>query len=515
MATSEDPNEIVDATGTVEQMLARQELSGDAPSDPSVEGDVSKVSGIRVVPFQRPKFPVSGIRRRKTRTLRLKHFHDGKLQKIDGDRLKYEDLSPPKEGMLDHYKGRIRGFSGRGVMETIDGTYESFNYVAKSSILQRVHRAANTLKRSMCIDFSHECKRVFIIVLISYLTASAAAFIDQSIKLFSGFKYKTLQDLYDRAYLTGEYHKPFLFGTLWNTVFSFVAGIAIFISPVAQGSGIPQIKCYLNGIKVPKVVRIKTFICKTVGVIMSVVAGFPVGKEGPMIHSGAAIGAGISQGKSTSLRFTSSIFREFRNDRDKRDFVACGAAAGVAAAFGAPIGGILFAFEEGASHFSPNFIWRLSVGSYLSYVFLQFYRSFFEGIPGQLSNGGLISFGRFGDATYSLHSLSLAVVIGVFAAVSGCLFNLLNLKITQFRMKYSNSKRCKLLEVVLTGFFIGASAFMLILMGGQCEKDVNFDETTGIADEVIYRLNCTFNQQSSSANLCNEIFLYYPRKGKI
>lgn len=51
-----------------------------------------------------------------------------------------------------------------------------------------------------------------------------------------------------------------------------------FFQPIAGGSGIPQVKCYLNGIKMPRIVRIKTLIVKIIGVITSVVGGLACGK---------------------------------------------------------------------------------------------------------------------------------------------------------------------------------------------------------------------------------------------
>lgn len=55
---------------------------------------------------------------------------------------------------------------------------------------------------------------------------------------------------------------------------------AFIFQPVAAGSGIPQIKCYLNGVKIPRVVRLKTLICKVIGVTGAVTGGLAVGKVG-------------------------------------------------------------------------------------------------------------------------------------------------------------------------------------------------------------------------------------------
>lgn len=64
-----------------------------------------------------------------------------------------------------------------------------------------------------------------------------------------------------------------------NVVPVLIGAILVsYIEPIAAGSGIPQVKCYLNGVKIPRVVRIKTLAVKTIGVICTVVGGLAGGK---------------------------------------------------------------------------------------------------------------------------------------------------------------------------------------------------------------------------------------------
>jgi H+/Cl- antiporter ClcA len=68
-----------------------------------------------------------------------------------------------------------------------------------------------------------------------------------------------------------------------------------------------------------------------------------------MVHTGACIANLLGQGGSRKYHLTWNWLRYFKNDRDRRDLITCGSAAGVAAAFRAPVGGVLFALEEAAS----------------------------------------------------------------------------------------------------------------------------------------------------------------------
>ena len=94
------------------------------------------------------------------------------------------------------------------------------------------------------------------------------------------------------------------------------------------------------------ILQVQTLIVKFLSCAFAVGCGMPVGYEGPMIHLGSLVAAGMSQFKSATFECSLPCFSRFRNSEDRRNFISAGAAAGIASAFGAPVGGLLFAMEE-------------------------------------------------------------------------------------------------------------------------------------------------------------------------
>ena len=319
---------------------------------------------------------------------------------------------------------------------------------------------------------SQDVQRWLIMLSVGVITALIACCIDITIEVLAKYKYGTLREWTDHC-VQEEYNCLYIPYLMWvglNVAPAVIGSFLVaYMEPVALGSGIPQVKCYLNGVKVPRIVRIKTLLCKAVGVTLSVLGGLAVGKEGPMIHSGAVVAAGISQGKSTSLNIDTKSLQFFRQDREKRDFVSGGAAAGVAAAFGSPVGGVLFALEEGASFWNQSLTWRIFFGSMTSYFTLNMVLSAFRGIPGQLSNGGLLNFGQFENATYEVWELPLFLIMGVIGGVLGALYNHINYKLTVFRMRYITARPLKMLEVAIVAACTATAGFLMIYLIPDCK----------------------------------------------
>jgi H+/Cl- antiporter ClcA len=176
-------------------------------------------------------------------------------------------------------------------------------------------------------------------------TASIIVFIEDHL---TEFKRDTAEKILGDGN-TEDIMPSWAFYTLFSMALVFLSSVmTVYYGPGANGSGVAEIIAIMNGINYPGVFSFAVYLTKSLAVVGAVVGGLTVGKEGPMAHIGACIGCAVAY-----LPFKDFDF--MRNDEDKRILIAAGTSAGVSAAFGAPIGGTLFAYEMS----KPNTFWKL------------------------------------------------------------------------------------------------------------------------------------------------------------
>eukprot|EP00750_Incisomonas_marina_P011693 INCI16404.4.p1 GENE.INCI16404.4~~INCI16404.4.p1 ORF type:complete len:1459 (-),score=252.58 INCI16404.4:108-4484(-) len=347
-------------------------------------------------------------------------------------------------------------------------------------------------------------KRYLAIFVIAILTGIVAASITALSRWLTALKLESVGATLIQMETNGTAFDgaAFLSQIGFNLVCVFGATCVVaFGETVAAGSGIPEIKCILNGVTIRHATRFKTLIFKVVGVILSVAGGLPVGKEGPMIHSGSIVGSAVSQGKTSyhALRCrvkTCRIF-DFRNDREKKNFIVCGAAAGVAAAFGAPLGGVMFCLEEGASWWHPKITWRTFFAAVVSSFFTTLVLSGFG--PGDVwdwsyfgtnvSSGVFTVRGRNLDLQdqngtwwsividdlvqdFDYYEIPLFILLGAAGGVIGALFNYCNgTIIAGFRQRWvQKQKWSRIVEALCVSVLCSVMTFGLPKWIGSCTK---------------------------------------------
>ncbi|XP_068602750.1 H(+)/Cl(-) exchange transporter 6 [Brachionichthys hirsutus] len=337
--------------------------------------------------------------------------------------------------------------------------------------------------------------------------------VDFFVRLFNGIKFSVVGDSVQRCSDRGCLALSLLELLAFNMSFIFIASMLVLVEPLAGGSGIPEIKSYLNGVKIPGVVRLRTFLCKASGVVFSVAGGLFVGKEGPMIHGGAIMGAGLPQFQSITFKKVKLNVPFFRSDRDKRDFVSAGAAAGAAAAFGAPIGGTLFSLEEGSSFWNQALTWKVLFCSMSAAFTLNFFRS---GISfnkwGSFQLPGLLNFGEFkcpeGDARCHLWTavdLAFFILMGIVGGLMGALFNCLNRSLAKYRIRHLQPKArfIRVLESLLVSMVTTVVIFAASMLLGECRDLFPFSSnSTTVGGEDV---NSTVRQFFCSNNSYNDM----------
>ncbi|KAL1536074.1 chloride channel protein CLC-d-like isoform X2 [Salvia divinorum] len=316
-------------------------------------------------------------------------------------------------------------------------------------------------------------------LLIGIGTALAAVFINLSVENFAGWKYSWTFNLIQKSYFAG-----FLVYTLINLalVLSSVYIVTQF-SPEAAGSGIPEIKGYLNGIDTHGILLFRTLVGKIFGSIGSVGGGLALGKEGPLVHIGACIASMLGQGGSTKYHLRTRWLQIFTSERDRRDLVTCGCAAGVAAAFRAPVGGVLFALEEVTSWWRSQLMWRVFFTSAIVGVVVRTAMAWCKsGKCGHFGSGGFIIWDiSGGQEDYSFQELLPMAVIGVIGGLLGALFNQLTFHIAYWRRNYLHKRgnRVKVIEACIVSLITSLISFGLPLFR-KCTPCPEADANSGI-----------------------------------
>ncbi|WP_028042213.1 ClC family H(+)/Cl(-) exchange transporter [Candidatus Stoquefichus massiliensis] len=119
----------------------------------------------------------------------------------------------------------------------------------------------------------------------------------------------------------------------------FVISLFLKYEPYISGSGIPQVEAEVQG-EIDQC-WYKVIVTKMIAGTLCIVGGLSLGREGPSIQLGAMIGKGVSR-----------FFKRIKTE--ERFLLTCGAAAGLSAAFNAPLAGIMFALEEVHKNFSTS-----------------------------------------------------------------------------------------------------------------------------------------------------------------
>ncbi len=262
------------------------------------------------------------------------------------------------------------------------------------------------------------------------------------------------------------------------------AVVVVYGEPAAGGSGIPDVMAYLNGVSIRKIFGAKALLVKFFSCIFAVSAGLYGGQEGPMIHMGAAMGKIMSQGFSSKVsRWMPNfiLFRRFRNMYDRRNFISAGAAAGVASAFTAPVGGLLFVLEEISSFWTHKLAWQTffccGVSTFTTQAFTSLYRT---GTLGSFSSAVFnIEQAINSQLTMFLPTVGVGVIGGLFAA----LFTWANLKICKWRNRNIVPKPwARITEPVVMAFITTTLAvlipYLFECMPSRCNQDATLPGCT-------------------------------------
>jgi len=229
-----------------------------------------------------------------------------------------------------------------------------------------------------------------------------------------------------------------------------VGPLIYFFAREAKGHGVPEVMeaVALKGGRI----RPRVSLVKALASSICIGSGGSVGREGPIVQIGSAVGSTIGQALKMS------------EDRIK-NLVACGAAAGISATFNAPIAGVFFALEVILGEFSTGSFSAVVLSSVTASIIA---RAFLGDHP------------AFDIPKYSLQSpweIGNYFLLGILCAVTALLF----IKILYFfEDVFDAIKIPEYIKPVFGGFIIGATGLFFPQIFGVGYETVSLALTGNI-----------------------------------
>lgn len=124
-------------------------------------------------------------------------------------------------------------------------------------------------------------------------------------------------------------------------ILGVIVGKLIAWEGMSSGSGIPQVQGEMQGYLNQNWWKVLT--SKIIGGTLCILGGLSLGREGPSVQLGAMAGKGLA--KVTKQSTTK-----------ERIMITCGAGSGLAAAFNAPLAGVIFSLEEIQKNFNASIL---------------------------------------------------------------------------------------------------------------------------------------------------------------
>jgi H+/Cl- antiporter ClcA len=306
---------------------------------------------------------------------------------------------------------------------------------------------------------------------------------------FTGFLIVGYRFLIDKSFAAVSYvfkmcSSNRLFIPVWILCFiiaGLVVGVIVKRDPIISGSGIPQLEGALDDKISMNWWRV--LIGKFVGGIICLAAGLSLGREGPSVQMGSAVGMGFSK-----------ICKRIK--LEEKYLITSGASAGLAAAFNAPIAGMIFALEEVHKKVSPKIMMSAFAASITAAIVS---KSFF-GLQPMFSTASIKTL----PLSYYAYLIGLGIILGVL----GVLFNKALYKSQDI---YASFKNVPIYVKTIVPFLLASVLWILlpqVLGGGEdLVNDLLKTQFTFKLLIIILIVKFLFTMVSYSSSVPGGIFL--------